>query len=49
MALEFDTPTAMWVTPGFGKLAVTNSDFSIYIGRLSFFRIYHYCAVVKRI
>jgi hypothetical protein len=19
MALEFDTPTAMWVTPGFGK------------------------------
>jgi len=33
----------------FGKLAVTCSDFSIYIGRLSVVMIYHICAFVKRI
>ena len=31
-----------------GKLAVTNSDFSIYIGGLSVVIVYQYLAIVKR-
>jgi hypothetical protein len=49
LLFQYYTNTWNLTSGGHGKLAVTNSDFSIYIGRLSFFMIYHYCAVVKRI